>query len=190
MVIDGIVAALSGGKRSFDQDGRWAAHGAVSEKLLAELMAHPFLRRRPPKTTGREEFGESFVRSLLARARRLRLADADTVATATAFTAASIAAAYARFVFPKLRAGELAQLQIILGGGGAKNATLGRMLAERLGGRPLVNHEHFGIPNSAKEALAFALLAHETLGGRPGNVPSGPGAPRGRGGGGVHRGGG
>ncbi len=178
MVIDGVVAALSGGKRSFDRDGRWAARGAVSEKLLPELLSHPFLRRRPPKSTGREEWGEPFVRSLLARARRLRLADADIVATATAFTAASIAAAYARFVVPRLRAGELAQLQIILGGGGAKNATLCRMLTERLGGRTLMNHEHFGIPDSAKEALAFTLLAHETLEGRPGNVPSATGARR------------
>lgn len=178
MVIDAVVAALSGGKQTFDRDGRWAARGAVSEKLLAELMAHPFLRRRPPKTTGREEFGERFARTVRARARRLRLADADIVATVTAFTAASIAEAYRRFVLPKVNARDRPRLQIILGGGGAKNATLRRRLAERLGGGELLDHGHFGIPDAAKEALAFAILARETFRGRPANVPSATGARR------------
>ena len=102
----------------------------------------------------------------------------DVVATATAFTAASIADAYRRFVFPRLKTVELARLQIVLGGGGAKNPTLRRMLAERIGVGELLTHEDFGIANSAKEALAFAILAHETLRGRPGNVPSATGARR------------
>jgi anhydro-N-acetylmuramic acid kinase len=100
MVIDAVVTALTGGRQTFDRDGRLAARGRVSEKLLAEMRAHPFLRRRPPKTTGREEFGEMFVKQMVAAARRLRLRAEDMVATATAFTAASIADAYRRFVFP------------------------------------------------------------------------------------------
>ena len=124
MVMDALVTALTRGRQTFDRDGRWAARGRVSEKLLAEMMAHPFLRRRPPKTTGREEFGEMFLGRMLASARRLRLRPEDTVATATAFTAETIADAYRRFVFPKLKAGERDALQIILGGGGAKNPTL------------------------------------------------------------------
>jgi anhydro-N-acetylmuramic acid kinase len=170
--------ALSRGRQTFDRDGRWAARGCVSEKLLAELMTHPFLRRRPPKTTGREEFGEVFVQRVLAAARRLRLGPEDTIATATAFTAASIADAYQRFVFPKLKAGERGALQIILGGGGARNPTLRRMLAERIGAGQLLTHEDFGIANAAKEAFAFAILAHETLLGKPGNVPTATGARR------------
>jgi anhydro-N-acetylmuramic acid kinase len=178
MVMDALVTALTRGRQTFDRDGRWAARGHVSEKLLAELMAHPFLQRRPPKTTGREEFGEVFLRGMLASARRLRLRPEDMVATATAFTAASIADAYRRFVFPKLKADERGSLQIILGGGGAKNPTLREMLGRRIGVGALFTHEDFGIANAAKEALAFAILAHETLLGNPGNAPTATGARR------------
>ena len=119
-----------------------------------------------------------FIRGVLKSARRLRLRDEDIVATATAFTAASIANAYQRFVFPKLKPAQLAKLQTILAGGGVKNPTLRRMLAERVGRGDWFTVEDFGIANAAKEALAFAILAHETLRGRPGNVPSATGARR------------
>jgi anhydro-N-acetylmuramic acid kinase len=178
MVMDALVTALTRGRQTFDRDGRWAARGHVSEKLLAEMMTHPFLRRRPPKTTGREEFGEMFLGRMLASAQRLRLRPEDMVATATAFTAVTIADAYRRFVFPKIKAGDRSALQIILGGGGAKNPTLRGMLAERIGAGELLTHEDFGIANAAKEALAFAILAHETLLGNPGNVPTATGARR------------
>ena len=178
MVMDALVTALSQGRQTFDRGGRWAARGRVSEELLAELMTHPFLRRRPPKTTGREEFGEGFVQRMLESGRRLRLRPEDMVATATAFTAESIADAYKRFVFPKLTLGERGTLQVILGGGGAKNPTLRRILAARIGLPELLTHEDFGIANAAKEALAFAILAHETLHGQPGNVPTATGARR------------
>ena len=178
MVIDALVTARTHGRQTFDQNGRLAARGAVSEELLAELMAHPFLRRRPPKTTGREEFGEMFADQMLTSARRLHLSTEHMVATATALTAASIAASYRRFVFPKLEAAELGRLQIILGGGGARNPTLRRMLTRQIGVGELLTHEDFGIANAAKEALAFAILAHETLQGKPGNVPRATGARR------------
>ncbi len=178
MVMDAVVTELSGGKLTYDRDGRWAARGKVSEKLLAHCMAHPFLRRQPPKTTGREEFGEMFVKRLLAKARQLRLSDADIVATTTDFTAASIADAYRRFILPKLDAGMFEGMQIVLGGGGVRNATLVRMLQDRAGFGTVCGHEDFGMDSSAKEPLAFAILAHETLGGRPGNVASVTGARR------------
>jgi len=178
MVIDAVVTALTHGRQTFDRDGRLAARGTVSENLLAKRIAHPFLRRRPPKTTGREEFGERFVDLMLASARRLHLSKEDMVATATALTAACIADAYRRFVFPKLKTVELGRLQIILGGGGARNPTLRRMLARQIGVGELLTHEDFGIANAAKEALAFAILAHETLLGKPGNVPTATGARR------------
>jgi anhydro-N-acetylmuramic acid kinase len=160
----------------FDRDGRWAAQGKVSEKLLAEMMAHPFLKKRPPKTTGREEFGEPFARQVLTSVRRMRLRPADVVATTTAFTVCSIADAYERFVFPKLSRMQRGKLQVVLGGGGAKNRTLRRMLARRLSPAGVIALDDLGIASSAKEALAFALLAHETLAARPGNVPSATGA--------------
>lgn len=178
MVIDAVVFALSGGRRTYDRDGKWAARGRVSERLLSEMMAHPFLKKRPPKTTGREEFGEPFVQKVLAISKRMRLRAEDVAATATAFTASSIADAYQRFVFSTLKHSERAKLQIIIGGGGAKNLTLRRMLQERIGGAKFFTHDDFGIGNSAKEALAFAILAHETLAGRPGNVPRATGAKK------------
>jgi anhydro-N-acetylmuramic acid kinase len=178
MVIDAVVTALTHGQQTFDRDGRLAARGTVSESLLAEWKVHPFLRRRPPKTTGREEFGGLFVDRILASAQRLRLRAEDLVATATSLTAATIADAYRRFVFPKLKAAELGRLQIILGGGGARNPTLRCMLARQIGVGELLTHEDFGIANAAKEALAFAILAHETLLGKPGNVPTATGARR------------
>jgi 1,6-anhydro-N-acetylmuramate kinase len=115
-------------------------------------MAHPFLRRRPPKTTGREEFGEPFLRWLLAKARRLRLSDADIVMTVTEFTAASIANAYRRFILPKLNATGLNKLQVILGGGGTKNPTLVRLLFEHIGVGTLCAHEDFGISQFGQRA--------------------------------------
>jgi anhydro-N-acetylmuramic acid kinase len=140
------------------------------------MMSHPYLNRRPPKTTGREEFGEMFLHPTLSAARRLRLPDADIIATITAFTAATIADHYRRFIFPRLKPAQLSKLDIILGGGGAKNPTLRSMLAERIGYGRLLTHEDFGIANAAKEALAFAILAYETLNHRPNNVPSATGA--------------
>ena len=178
MILDAVVTKLSHGRQTYDRNGRWAARGKVSTNLLAECLAHPYIARRPPKTTGREEFGEMFVKWLLTRARKLRLTDADLVATVTDFTAASIADAYRRFVLPKLTAKEVSRLQVVLGGGGAKNPTLVHLLFERIGVGTLCVHEDFGIPSSAKEPLAFAILAHETLLGQPTNVPSVTGARR------------
>jgi anhydro-N-acetylmuramic acid kinase len=178
MVIDGVISALTDGSKTFDKGGAWAAKGEVSQKLLSEMMKHPFLKRQPPKTTGREEFGRPFIEHVLVRARKLKLQPEEMVATVTAFTAATIADAYRRFVFPKLRPVELRKLRIILGGGGAQNPTLMWMLRETLRTEEIYTHEDFGIPNAAKEALAFAILAHETLHGTPANVPNATGARR------------
>lgn len=178
MVMDAIVGALSGGKLRYDRNGEWASKGSVSEKLLAKMLSHPFFRSPPPKTTGREEFGEPFVQGALATARRLRLPDADIVATATALTAASIADAYEKQVYTKIKTSDRKNLQVILGGGGAKNATLRRMLAARIAPAELLTQEDVGGSVVAKEALAFAVLAYETLQGTPSNVPSATGARR------------
>ena len=176
MVIDGLVTVLSGGRQTFDRQGRWAARGQISKRLLAELMTHPFLRRPPPKTTGREEFGKPFISRVLRLSRRWKLAEADVIASVTAFTAASIAEAYRRFIFPRLTPESRRKLQVILGGGGAQNPVLRQALAAEIPGIQMLTHADFGIANQAKEALAFAILAHETLLGRPGNVPSATGA--------------
>jgi anhydro-N-acetylmuramic acid kinase len=178
MVIDAIVLELSRGRYSFDRNGRWANQGHVSAELLGELNLHPFLRRTPPKTTGREEFGQVFVQQVLGVAKRLELPPDDIVTTVTAFTADSIVAAYERFIFPRMTRRQLSGLEIILGGGGTKNGTLRRMLAERLRSGQLLTHDDLGLDSEAKEALAFALLAYRALRGQSNNVPSATGACR------------
>lgn len=169
MVIDRIAAIISGGKRRYDRNGQMAAKGRVNEELLGEMLGHGFLRRRPPKTTGREEFGVQYSDAFYQRCIKEGLCGADIIATATTFTAASIAQAYGRF-------GRGMPEEVILCGGGAHNVTLVRMLRERLKGVKIRPMDEFGISVDAKEAVSFAILAHATVRGLPGNVPGATGA--------------
>ncbi len=179
MVMDAVITKLTRGREPFDRGGQLATRGIVSDALLDECLGHPYLRRGLPKTTGREEFGEMFVKKFFARAKQLKLNAADTMATATMFTAASIWRAYVRFVLPQVKREDLSKIQIILGGGGAKNLTLLGMMKQQMAGAfSLFTHEDFGIPSSAKEPLAFAILAHATINGIPSNVPAVTGARR------------
>jgi len=167
MAIDLAVAHATGGRRRYDAGGAMAAAGTVDEGMLRALLAHPYLRRRPPKSTGREEFGAAFVRPWLARAGTPR-ARRDRVATFTAFTAASIADAYRRFL-PHVA-------ECVVSGGGAHNVTLMRRLAVELPGTEVVSSAARGIDPDAKEAVAFALLGWAHLEGIPNTVPAATGA--------------
>jgi anhydro-N-acetylmuramic acid kinase len=173
MVIDALITALTQGRKTFDEDGALSALGRVDEKLLARLMRHDYLARRPPKSTGREEFGAAFVTMLLETAQAEDISAEDLLATAVAFTAESIARAYKDFILLEHKIDE-----VVLGGGGSYNATLRRMLQQRLPGIPIFLHEDLGVSGEAKEALAFAMLGNETMLGRPANVPSATGARR------------
>jgi anhydro-N-acetylmuramic acid kinase len=177
MVIDAVMDASYG--RPFDRDGRIAASGTVLESVLNRALRHRFFAAKPPKTAGREEFGREFARDFLRQCGKAR--KEDVVATATALTANSIADAVRRFVIPKsAQAKKDSFREIILSGGGSKNSTLVRMLAESLTllGIQLRFSDDFGIPSEAKEAIAFAVLAYETWHRRPSNVPSATGAKR------------
>ena len=177
MVIDAVTEALFG--RPFDRGGKIAASGKVIEPVLRRMLANKFLRRKPPKTAGREEFGREFVRQFLDACGKAR--KQDVVATATALTARSIADAVQRFVTPKRRSRVPHSFrEMILSGGGSQNATLTCVLAEGLAplGIQLRFTDDFGLPSEAKEAVAFALLAYETWNRRPSNVPSATGARR------------
>jgi anhydro-N-acetylmuramic acid kinase len=169
MLIDDAAGRATGGRLAFDRDGALAARGRVDEALLAELLAHPYLALPPPKTAGREQFGAAFAAQVWARARAQGLAGEDIVATLTAWTAASIAAAYRRFL-PR------PPDEVILGGGGASNPTLVTMLRACLAPATVNSHKAVGLSSDAKEAIAFAVLAYETIHGRPGNLPSCTGA--------------
>ena len=173
MVIDAVTQRFF--NRTFDEGGRIAAAGKVIEPVLTRFLANPFLRAKPPKTAGREEFGRDFVRDFLLQCGRA--GKQDVVATATALTARSIADAIDRFVLRKTK-GSFQEL--ILSGGGAKNATLVGMLKQNLAPIGVVVRfsDEFGLPSEAKEAIAFAVLAYETWHLRPSNIPSATGARR------------
>ncbi len=169
MILDYLASAVSKGRKRFDRDGRIAAGGTVHRKTLSRLMKNAYFRRTPPKTTGRELFGRAFSEKLLQLARGEGLSDADIVATATAFTAASIAEAYATHLPDRPD-------EMILCGGGARNPVLVAMLKERLVGTGVVAIDKFGIDADAKEAVSFAMLARLTLRNESGNAPSATGA--------------
>jgi anhydro-N-acetylmuramic acid kinase len=163
MVIDALVAHMTGGKEKFDRDGRIARCGKVHEGLLESMVSDPFVRARPPKTTGREMFGAEFTSGLIATGVPLP----DLIATATEFTVLSLAQQILRTVAPD---------EVIVSGGGVHNRWIMRRLAEELQPAALKTSAEFGIDPDAKEAIAFAVLAHQTVRGRAGNLPSATGA--------------
>ncbi|MHC4154188.1 MAG: anhydro-N-acetylmuramic acid kinase [Planctomycetota bacterium] len=169
MIIDGLVSLISRGRRKFDRAGKLGGRGTVDEGLLKDMLRHPFLRRRPPKSTGREEFGQQYFSSLHDRMMKKSLSDEDMIATATTFTTATIVQAYQRFL-PEMPD------EVILCGGGARNITLIEMLRQRLGTTKILMSDDVGISCDAKEAVSFAILAHATVRGVANNVPSATGA--------------
>ena len=175
MVMDALAEKLLG--RSFDRNGAVAGSGTVLQPVLARMLRHPYFKKSPPKTAGREQFGREYAAEFLAACRRVSRKPEDALATATALTAETIAQGYARFVKRKMGADAV---DFIVSGGGARNATLMAMLAARLQpmGCELASSEQFGMPAEAKEAAAFALLAWQTWHRLPGNVPAATGALR------------
>lgn len=188
MLVDALVAHFTQGRQRFDKSARLAGQGRYIPGLLDDLMGDPYLKLRPPKSTGREYYGQTYFKKLLALARKHKAEPNDAIRTVTAFTALSVLDALKRFVFPK---NEIHQL--IVSGGGAKNPFLMAMLAGALeiGEDHLPHHKgkfhkgdhievlpssELGIPIDAKEAFAFALLAYETFHQRASNLPSATGA--------------
>jgi anhydro-N-acetylmuramic acid kinase len=179
MVIDAVAEQLF--DKPFDRNGRLAARGEPIERVLRELLRHPFLQQKPPKTAGREQFGREFVREMLRRGRRAD--DNDIIATATALTARSIGIAVRRFVLPLLESEDAKPArfrEFVVSGGGTKNATLMRMIREELASLKMRvrTTDDLGLPSEAKEATAFALMAYQTWRRLPSNVPSATGAER------------
>ncbi|PYT68127.1 MAG: anhydro-N-acetylmuramic acid kinase [Acidobacteria bacterium] len=124
MLIDALVQHFTHGRQRFDKDARLARRSRINRQLLKVLLQDPYLKRKPPKSTGREYFGATYVRKLLALGRRYEAKPNDLIHTATAFTAASIADALHRFVLPKHKIH-----QIIVSGGGAQNPLLYEQLS-------------------------------------------------------------
>jgi anhydro-N-acetylmuramic acid kinase len=169
MVIDQLVSRITQGRQTYDRDGVTAAAGEIDPKLLAKLLRDKYFRAKPPKTAGREQYGSEFVSKLLDT----ELSSEDLIATATALTAESIAAAVRNFVLPEMRVDE-----VFASGGGTHNPTLMRMLRKALDPIPVKYTTEVGLDVDAKEAIAFALMAYETAHSRPSNVPMATGAKR------------
>lgn len=171
MVIDHVARAAAADETAFDEDGKLSALGIPDEALVARLLAHPFLALPPPKTTGREMFGREFSQELVQAHDPLGLL--DLLASVVRLTADSIHRAYRDFIFPRYKVDE-----VIISGGGVHNRTLMARLRELFAPVPVRALEDLGLSSDAKEAVAFAILANETIAGNAGNVPSATGALR------------
>jgi anhydro-N-acetylmuramic acid kinase len=171
MILDAIVESVTRGRKGYDRDAKIALGGRMIPALLERLLREPYLRRKPPRTAGREQFGRAYAEKLLAWAKPKRADAADLVRTATVFTSLSIADAFHRFILPCAHVDEL-----IVAGGGARNPLMMAQLAAALPEIRIVPASDFAIPTDAKEAFAFAVLAYEAFHGRPNSLPSATGA--------------
>lgn len=170
MVIDTLMDRLF--DAPYDEDGALAAEGTVQRGLLEEIVAEDdYFDRPPPKSTGRERYGAAYAEALLRRGEELSAR--DLMATATALTARSVHLAYEQFVREKHPFDTL-----IVSGGGVWNRALMRMLEQEFADVAVRTSSHYGIDSDAKEALCWAVFAHETINGRPVNLPTVTGAER------------
>ena len=169
-VIDRVVRALRP-ELPYDVDGRLAAAGTPIDEVVTELLAAPYFASPPPKSTGPELFDARYVQTLIerCRSRMPKATTEDIVATATSLTARSIADAYRRFLPEPIT-------ETLVSGGGARNPTLVRMIATLIAPIEVRSFSDIFFDGEAKEAVAFALLAHLHINGRPGNVPRATGA--------------
>jgi len=175
VLMDLAVRQLSGGRQHFDRNGAWAARGHVCEALVSGWLKHPFFAAPPPKSTGRELFGEPFFARAMAESMRARLSKYDLLATLTAFTARSIALNYARHL-------PGAPDAVVLAGGGGENGVLRTDLATALLSAgmetTLLPSAEAGWPSQSIEPAAFAWLAWLRWTRRAGNLPGTTGARR------------
>lgn len=168
MVLDGLVTRLSQGRATMDRDGRLAGRGRVDGRLLAKLLAHPYLSQPPPKSTGREAFGPKMLDELSTIQQTRSLSVEDLLATCSRWTAEAVGTAR-RWLPGRID-------EVIVGGGGVRNRTIMRHLAEVFAPVPVTTVESLGWDSKALEAVAFAVLAYQTAMEQAGNVPAVTGA--------------
>ncbi len=171
MLIDALVHSLTNGKRGIDKGGALASKGNINDYLISYLMSHPFINKRPPKTTGREVFGAVMLKDVLRIIKNKKISAKDAIATVTAFTAFSIIHNIKRFILSR---GDVDA--IFVGGGGSRNKTILKLMQEAIDAIPVFVFEDVGYSSKAIEAIAFALFAYETIQNIPSNVPTATGA--------------
>ena len=183
MLIDALVTHFTRGRRRYDKDAALAMQGRPLPALVDVLLRDPYLKLPPPKSTGREYYGRAYFQKLLALGRKHRAKPNDLIRAATLFTALSVVDALHRFVLRKTKID-----QLIVSGGGSSNPLIMAQLAAALtsaspqkrqashAGIDVLLSSSLGVPEDAKEAYAFALLAYETWHRRASNLPSATGA--------------
>lgn len=167
MIIDEVTYKLT--NMPYDMGGELAKKGKIINSMLEELMSHEYIVKLPPKSTGREVFGSQFADKILSKYKNE--SNEDIIATVTMFTAKSIEYNYRNFIMPKVKIDE-----IIIGGGGSYNTTLLSMIQDCMKECKVLTQEDLGFSSDSKEAIAFAILANETVNGSFGNVPTATGA--------------
>ncbi|MGH9794463.1 MAG: anhydro-N-acetylmuramic acid kinase [Candidatus Acidiferrales bacterium] len=182
MIIDALVRHFTRDRRTFDRNASIATRGVLLPQLLMQLLAHRYFHQPPPKTCGREQFGDASAREIIHWGRKNKVRPESLIRTATLLTPLSIIAAFHRWVFPALRRGRGGTIpgacDLILAGGGAHNPLIRAQLEAGLAahGVRILTSADLGVPEDGKEALAFAILACETWHRRPSNLPSATGA--------------
>ncbi len=182
MIIDRLVIEYSAGRVVYDKDSRIAMAANFSEPVFKFLLSHPYLKKAPPKSTGREDFGDHYVRSLIAFGRDNGVRVADMIRTATEFTAYCVVEAVKKWVLPKCLENDRENSEIMMpcAGGGAKNPMILKKMSEMLSKHKVsvIRSEELGVSPASKEALLMVVLGNETIYLKPSNVPSATGAKK------------
>ncbi|HKL75201.1 MAG TPA: anhydro-N-acetylmuramic acid kinase [Halanaerobiales bacterium] len=174
MIIDNAVETLTNGKMDFDKDGKMAGKGEASQKLLTEMMNHSFIKKTPPKSTGRADFGKRYTEKIVKKGKKMNLSKNDIITTITSFTALAIIDSYQKYLPTDID-------EIIIGGGGSYNPYLLNKIKEYKNEKlrkdiKVLKQEDLGYSSEAKEAVAFAVLGYQTMKGKSNNVPGATGA--------------
>jgi len=168
-LLDLAVEHLTDGAKSYDENGNWAASGTPCYPLVEEWLSQDYFHLPPPKSTGRELFGVTYLQQCLQDAEAYQLSPADFLATLTELTAASIVHSYRTFL-PQM------PQRVLLCGGGSRNLYLKSRLQQVLAPVPVLTTDEVGLSADFKEAIAFAVLAYWRQSGTPGNLPTATGA--------------
>lgn len=168
-LLDLAMVRLTNGTKTYDQDGQWAAQGKPRQDLVAKWLDHSFFHQSPPKSTGRELFGQDYLAQCWQDMDRVGLGDSDRLATLTELTVASIVHSYRQFC-PQMPE------EVLLCGGGSKNSYLRQRLQAELTSAQIRTTDEVGIDGDFKEAIAFAVLAYWRINSIPGNLPQVTGA--------------
>jgi anhydro-N-acetylmuramic acid kinase len=174
MILDALVRHFTHGREKFDRNAKIAASGRAMPALLdIILQKDPYFSQRPPKSAGREQYGETYAQRFISWGKKHHERPQDLIRTATALTSLSIVDAWHRFIAPRARIN-----QLIVAGGGAHNPLVMAQLSAALEGVEVIPSSVLGVPEDAKEAFAFAMLAYETFHRRAANLPAATGARR------------